>query len=147
VAGFIHYRPIASVDATFLTGKYKGTLMVVVGMTAKNQLPPLAFALVEGENNESWSWFLWLVKKYVLGPNRSICMILDHRRGGYPPLIHRWCSRHFAAVEVVLRHFHRCRYRSSPLWFFCWRGTDRSGSWLSGNTVDMKIYVVRAAGA
>jgi hypothetical protein len=21
-------------------------------------------------------------------------------------------------VEVVLRHFHRCRYRSSPLWFF-----------------------------
>jgi hypothetical protein len=34
-----------------------------------------------------------------------------------------------------------------PLWFFCWRGTDRLGSWLSGNTVDMKIYVVRAAGA
>jgi hypothetical protein len=25
-------------------------------------------------------------------------------------------------VEVVLRHFHRCRYRSSPLWFFYWRG-------------------------
>jgi hypothetical protein len=34
-----------------------------------------------------------------------------------------------------------------PLWFFCWRDTDRSGSWLSGNTVDTKIYVVRAAGA
>jgi hypothetical protein len=50
-------------------------------------------------------------------------------------------------VEVVLRYFHRCRYRSSPLWFFCWRGTDRSGRWLSGNTVDTKIYVVRAAGA
>jgi hypothetical protein len=25
-------------------------------------------------------------------------------------------------VEVVLRHFHRCHYRSSPLWFFYWRG-------------------------
>jgi hypothetical protein len=25
-------------------------------------------------------------------------------------------------VEVILRHFHRCCYRSSPLWFFCWRG-------------------------
>jgi hypothetical protein len=34
-----------------------------------------------------------------------------------------------------------------PLWFFCWRGTDRSGSWLSENTVDTKIYVVQAAGA
>jgi hypothetical protein len=25
-------------------------------------------------------------------------------------------------VEVVLRHFHRSCYRSSPLWFFYWRG-------------------------
>jgi hypothetical protein len=53
VAGFTHCRPIISVDGTFLTGKYKGTLMVVVGMTAETQLLPLAFALVKGENNES----------------------------------------------------------------------------------------------
>jgi hypothetical protein len=67
----------------------------------------LAFALVEGENNETWKWFLSLVRKQVLGPNRQVCMILDHHRGllngakdpieGYPPLIHMWCSRHFAA--------------------------------------------------
>jgi hypothetical protein len=50
-------------------------------------------------------------------------------------------------VEVVLRHFHRCRYRSSPLWFFCWRGSDRTRFCLSGNMVDTRIYVVRAAGA
>jgi hypothetical protein len=106
VAGFTHCRPIVSVDATFLTGKYKGTLMVAVGMTAENQLMPLVFVLVEGENNEGWSWFLRLVRNEVLGPDRSICMILDRHRGllngakdsidGYPPLIHRWCSRHFA---------------------------------------------------
>jgi hypothetical protein len=34
-----------------------------------------------------------------------------------------------------------------PLWFFCWRGSDCSRSWLSGNTVDTKIYVVRAVKA
>jgi hypothetical protein len=50
-------------------------------------------------------------------------------------------------VEMVLRYFHRCRYRSSPLWFFCWRGSDRTRCWLSENTVDTRIYVVRAAGA
>jgi hypothetical protein len=60
VASFAHCRPIISVDVTFLIGKYKGTLMVAVGMTVKNQLLPLAFALIEGENNESWSWFLGL---------------------------------------------------------------------------------------
>jgi hypothetical protein len=32
-------------------------------------------------------------------------------------------------VEVVLRYFHRCLYRSSPLWFFCWRGL-----WSLGHT-------------
>jgi hypothetical protein len=62
---------------------------------------------VEGETNESWSWFLGLVRKQVLGPNRKVCMISDYHRGllkgakdyleGYPPLIHRWCSRHFVA--------------------------------------------------
>jgi hypothetical protein len=26
------------------------------------------------------------------------------------------------SVEMVLRHFHRSCYRSSSLWFFCWRG-------------------------
>jgi hypothetical protein len=45
-------------------------LIVAVGMTAKNQLMPLAFALVEGENNKSWSWFLGLVRKQILGPDR-----------------------------------------------------------------------------
>jgi hypothetical protein len=54
VAGFTHYRPVFIIDDTFLNGKYKGTLMIALGMTAENQLLPLAFALVEGENNESW---------------------------------------------------------------------------------------------
>jgi hypothetical protein len=55
VTDFAHCRLIISADDTFLTKKYKGTLMVVVGMNVKNQLLLLAFALVEGENNESWS--------------------------------------------------------------------------------------------
>jgi hypothetical protein len=106
VASFIYCRPIVSVDTTFLTGKYKGTLMVVVGMTVKNQLLSLAFALIEGENNDNRSWFLRLAKKEVLGPNRSICMISNRHHGllngekdpinGYPPLIHRCCSHHLA---------------------------------------------------
>jgi hypothetical protein len=105
VADFAYCRPIISVDATFLTGKYKGILMVVIGMIVKNQLLLLAFALVKGENNESWSWFLGHVRKEVAGLGRSICMISDRHRGllngvkehieGYPPLIHRWCSHHF----------------------------------------------------
>jgi hypothetical protein len=91
VTDLTHCRPIINVDVTILAGKYKSTLMVVVDMTAKNQLLPHAFALVEGQNNESWSWFLGLVRKKVLSPGKSICMILNHHRGL------QWCFRHFAA--------------------------------------------------
>jgi hypothetical protein len=110
VAGFAHYRPVISVDVTFLTGKYKGTLMVAVGMTVENHLLPLAFALVEGENNENWKWFLSLVRKQVLGSDKQVCMISDCHRGllngakdhleGYPPLIYRRCSRHFCRKHL-----------------------------------------------
>jgi hypothetical protein len=54
------------------------------------------------------------------------------------------CEEH---VEVVLRHSTGAATGAVPLWFSCWRGTDRSGSWLSGNTTDTRVYVVRAAGA
>jgi hypothetical protein len=28
-------------------------------------------------------------------------------------------AHHCRVVEVILRHFHQSRYRSSPMWFFC----------------------------
>jgi hypothetical protein len=39
----------------------------------------------------------------------------------------RWSKRRASdtskdSIKVILRHFHRCCYRSNPLWFFCWRG-------------------------
>ena len=70
----------------------------------------MAFALVEGENNESWSWFMWLSTC-----TSAICLISDHHPGllnagaehidGFPPLVHRWCMRHFAA------NFWRCQQK------------------------------------
>ena len=107
VAAFKHCRPVMSVDATFLTGTYKGTLMVAVAIDAEDQLIPIAFAVTEGENNSSWSWFITNVRRHVIGPERRICMISDRHQGllnaareelqGFPPLVHRWCMRHFAA--------------------------------------------------
>uniref|UniRef100_K4A117 SWIM-type domain-containing protein n=1 Tax=Setaria italica TaxID=4555 RepID=K4A117_SETIT len=104
---FQHCRPVILVDGTFLTGKYKGTLMMAVAVDPEQQIVPLAFDLVESENNESWSWFMKLVRINVLGPSRIVCMISDRHHGllncandhidGFPPLVHRWCMRHFAA--------------------------------------------------
>src|SRR5438034_980557 len=52
-AFFQHYHPLLYVDGTFLTGKYKGQILMAIGLYAKNQILPLAFVFVEGENRLS----------------------------------------------------------------------------------------------
>ena len=81
--------------------------MMAAAIDPEDQIVPMAFALVERENNESWSWFMRLLRVQVLGPSRTICLISDRHPGllnaatehidGFPPLVHRWCMRHFVA--------------------------------------------------
>ena len=58
-----------------------GTLMMAAAVDPEDQIVPMAFALVEGENNESWSWFILLLRVQVLGPSHTICLILDRHAG------------------------------------------------------------------
>ena len=51
---FEHCRPVMSIDGTHLYGKYKGKLLINMGCDGNNQLFPLAFAIIEGENADSW---------------------------------------------------------------------------------------------
>ena len=77
-----------------------GTLMMAAAVDLEDQIVPMAFALAEGESNEWWSWFMRLLRVQVLGPSRTICLILDHHPrllnattkhiDGFPPLGHRW---------------------------------------------------------
>jgi hypothetical protein len=44
---------VLSIDDTFLMGKYEGTMSIVIGIDVDHQLVPLAFAIMEKENNDS----------------------------------------------------------------------------------------------
>jgi hypothetical protein len=48
IAAFKQCRPVICIDGTFLTGKYKGTILTVVAADGNNQLLPLAIAFAEG---------------------------------------------------------------------------------------------------
>jgi hypothetical protein len=74
---FQYYRPVVLVDGTFLTRKYRSVLMMAATVDPEDQIVPMDFALAEGENNESWSWFIWHLCVHVLGPSRMICLISD----------------------------------------------------------------------
>jgi hypothetical protein len=75
--------------------------MMAAAVDLENQIVPIAHTLVEGENNESWSWFMRLLRTEVLGDSRIICLISERHVGiiyaaaeqidGFRPLVHRWC--------------------------------------------------------
>ena len=81
--------------------------MMADAMDPEDHIVPMAFALAEEENVDSWSWIKRLLRVHVLGPSHMICMITDRHIGllnatkehleGFSPLVHRWCMRHFAA--------------------------------------------------
>ena len=50
IEGFKYCRPIISIDATHLYGRYKGKMLIVMGVDANNQLFSLAFAIAEEES-------------------------------------------------------------------------------------------------
>jgi len=55
---FVLCRPFIGLDGCFLKGKYGGELLTVVARDANDQMLPLAYAIVEVENKETWKWFL-----------------------------------------------------------------------------------------
>ncbi|KAL9666548.1 hypothetical protein QQ045_000882 [Rhodiola kirilowii] len=65
INGFTHCRPVISIDATHLNGKWKWILMIVVALNAENEILPLAYALVESENIVSWKWFMTCIRNGV----------------------------------------------------------------------------------
>ena len=65
IEGFEHCRLVLSIDGTHLYGKYKGTLLIAMGCDINNQLFQLTFTITEGENIDSWGWFLACIRNRV----------------------------------------------------------------------------------
>ncbi|CAN1136106.1 hypothetical protein LINPERHAP2_LOCUS9258 [Linum perenne] len=51
-------RRMFGLDGCFLKGEVKWMLLSAVGKDGNNQMFPIAWAVVEGENRSSWTWFI-----------------------------------------------------------------------------------------
>ena len=83
-------------------------MLTTLSIDANGHIFPLAFAIVEGENASSWSWFLHALHQYVTGRD-GICLISDGHRDilsainneevgwSEPRAVHRYCLRHVAS--------------------------------------------------
>jgi hypothetical protein len=107
IKGFEYCKPIVQVDGTWLYGKYKGTLLMATTQDGNSNIFPIAFALVEGETKDGWSFFLKNLRRHVT-PQAGICLISDRHeaiKSAYnnpengwqaPPSRHVYCVRHIA---------------------------------------------------
>lgn len=51
-------RPIICLDGCHIKTDCEGIILTAVGLDANNCIYPIAYAVVEKEKSESWSWFL-----------------------------------------------------------------------------------------
>ncbi|XP_052289946.1 uncharacterized protein LOC127899849 [Citrus sinensis] len=97
-------RPYIGLDGCHLKSKYGGVLLAAVGMDANNGMVPLALAVCEIENTETWSWFLEILHSYFDNGLEQITFCLDREKGllgvieiTWPTAYHRPCARHVYA--------------------------------------------------
>ncbi|WVZ24129.1 hypothetical protein V8G54_002673 [Vigna mungo] len=107
VDGFPYCKPLVQVNGTFLYGRYKGTLLVAVAQDGRNNILPIAFAIVEGETADAWFFFLKNLRRHVT-PQQNLCLILDRHNSisaafnrptsGWTEgqCVHVYCIRHIA---------------------------------------------------
>ncbi|XP_014499552.1 uncharacterized protein LOC106760653 [Vigna radiata var. radiata] len=103
---FVSCRPIIFLDGCFLKGLYKGELLTTVGRDPNDQMLPIAYAVVEVENKDSWSWFLQLLIEDLGGDEicRACTWMSDQQKGLVhaieellPKAEQRFCFRHLYA--------------------------------------------------
>ncbi|XP_070014640.1 uncharacterized protein LOC142174637 [Nicotiana tabacum] len=68
--------PIVVVDGTFLKSAYRGIMLTASTMDAAGTILPLAYAVVDSENDASWKWFFEQFKE-AYGERPSMCVVSD----------------------------------------------------------------------
>lgn len=74
-------RPIIGLDGAFLKWDVKGQLLAAVGRDGDNRIVPVAWAVVEIENDSNWDWFVNHLKVDLgLDDGRNITIISDKQK-------------------------------------------------------------------
>ncbi|CAI7774571.1 unnamed protein product [Closterium sp. NIES-54] len=75
-----------AMDGTFLMSAQRVTLLIAVVLDGNQKITMLAWALVKGENKDSWSWFLHnFLKSFLEWPHRDDTSIISDRDKGLIP--------------------------------------------------------------
>ncbi|KAM7472672.1 hypothetical protein LguiA_010855 [Lonicera macranthoides] len=107
IYGFLNAcRPIIGLDRTFLESRYLGYLLLATGFDGDGALFPLAFGVVDEENDDNWNWFLSelhnllelnaenMLRLTILSDRQK--GIIDSVESNFPTAFHGFCMRHLS---------------------------------------------------
>ncbi|XP_024015919.1 uncharacterized protein LOC112089175 [Eutrema salsugineum] len=94
--------PLIGLDSAFLKWELKGEILAAVGRDVENRIYPIAWAVVRGENKDSWEWFIKKLKADLdLGVGDGVTFISDRQKRLKVALAtvfsnaeHRNCAKH-----------------------------------------------------
>ena len=65
----------------FYQGYYHGHLLTAVGLDSDDSIYPIAWAAVESENTQSWTWFLEILSEDLeIGGNFNVVFMSDRQK-------------------------------------------------------------------
>ncbi|XP_020173219.1 uncharacterized protein [Aegilops tauschii subsp. strangulata] len=139
-------RPVICLDGCHLKTKYGGVMLCAVGMDPNDCIYPLAFAVVEVENTDTWKWFLSNLKSDLgILNTEPWTIMLDKQkelikgvRQHFPDAEHRHCVRH---IWQNFQQTHKGDVLNNQLWK-CARSTTPE-LW-AASMEEMKVISIEA---
>ncbi|CAI5521129.1 unnamed protein product [Closterium sp. Naga37s-1] len=144
-------RPVIALDGTFLIRAQKATLLYANAMDGNQQIIPIAWALVESETKDTWTWFCRLFDKHCSDwKGRDDAAIISDRDKGlipavkevFPEVAHYFCGWH---MQQNVKRFGKTS--ADMLWrLLTARSLDKRGIVVQQSSIGQTISVTGYSG-
>ncbi|XP_019236684.1 PREDICTED: uncharacterized protein LOC109216913 [Nicotiana attenuata] len=121
IRGFDHCRPIVVVDGSHLKSYYTGTFVSASTLDGAGHILPLAYGVIDSENDAAWTWFFEQFK-IAYGVRENMCIISDRNKSiiksvsrGYPDVPHFACI--WNLWNNVYKKFKKSHAKLSEIYF------------------------------
>ncbi|XP_016497957.2 uncharacterized protein LOC107816730 [Nicotiana tabacum] len=121
IRGFDHCRPIVVVDGSHLKSYYTGTFVSASTLDGAGHILPLAYGVIDSENDAAWTWFFEQFK-IAYGVRENMCIVSDRNESiiksvsrVYPDLPHCACIWHL--WNNVYKKFKKSHAKLSEIYF------------------------------
>lgn len=85
IRGWRFMRKVLIIDGAHLRGKYAGCLITASAQDGNFQIFPIAFGIVDGENDKAWEWFFECLKK-IIPDEENLTFVSDRHSSIYSGL-------------------------------------------------------------